>query len=221
MDNVLIRGLAAANPLMSSLDKLMNIFWGSSSVMSLNVPGDILEIGCNSGHTSVLLAAIIEHVSPERTLHVYDSFQGLPAPSGPDSSFFAEGDCQSSLEELRSTLLTWGARTPVIHPGWFKDTIPEQLPGRVAFAYVDADLFESTYHALRHIYPRLSVGGLILIDDYCDRALNPTAWSHCPGVKTACDQFFADKPERVCVLAGNDSLAMGAVRKLGRSKEAP
>jgi O-methyltransferase len=83
----------------------------------------------------------------------------------------------------------------------------------IAFAYLDSDFYESILVSLEHVYPRLPRNGLMIIDDYGDKARNPLAWDELPGVKLACDDFFADKPEKVSVLIGTGDLPFGLVRK--------
>jgi hypothetical protein len=85
---------------------------------------------------------------------------------------------------------------PVVHKGWFKDTLPHDLPERICFAHLDGDLYDSILVSLEHVYPRLSKGAICLIDDYSDPAVNPQGWNQLPGVKQACDEFLCHKPKR-------------------------
>jgi O-methyltransferase len=50
--------------------------------------------------------------------------------------------------------------------GWFKDTLPTANIEKLAIIRLDADLYESTYQALENLYPKLSSGGYIIVDDY-------------------------------------------------------
>lgn len=50
--------------------------------------------------------------------------------------------------------------------GWFSDTLPRAPIDRLAVLRIDADMYGSTIEALRHLYPRLSVGGYAIVDDY-------------------------------------------------------
>jgi hypothetical protein len=84
VDNQVILRLAAENG-MGGVDNLVNIYWGLSSVLAAGVDGAVAEIGCYEGRTSVLLRMVIDHYAPERQLHVFDSFAGLPAP-GPNAT---------------------------------------------------------------------------------------------------------------------------------------
>ena len=64
--------------------------------------------------------------------------------------------------------------------GKVEDTIPEQAPERIALLRLDTDWYESTRHELEHLYPRLSPGGVLIIDDY----------GHWEGARQAVDEYF-------------------------------
>jgi len=66
--------------------------------------------------------------------------------------------------------------------------------------------------SLEHVYPRLSRGAICVIDDYADPDAYPEAWNKLPGVKQACDEFFADKPEKVSFIYSAD-MSHGYFRK--------
>ena len=109
------------------------------------------------------------------------------------------------------------AQKPIIHPGWFEDTVPSKLPDRISFAMIDCDLYSSTRHVLPHVYERMSPGAICLFGVYYDpqvfeRPGIPPTYSS-PGVKRATDEFFADKPEKVSVLYANQ-YSNGYFRKL-------
>lgn len=205
--------LAAKNQDMSDIDRLVNIYWVLSQSLYFKVPGQVVELGCNAGLTSVFLRMIMDSRDPERELHVYDSFEGLPAP-GPHDTYLEEGECLTSVDALLQTFADWGVRPPEIHAGWFSETLPDGLPERISFAYLDSDFYDSIQTSLRAVWPRLSAQGSILIDDYGDAEKNPRAWCGLPGVKQACDDFFADHPADVQVLVGTGDLAMAHVRRL-------
>jgi O-methyltransferase len=199
---------------MGGVENLMNIYWGLSSVLAAGVPGEVAEIGCYQGRTSVLLRMIIDHYAPERELHVFDSFDGLPAPGPQDVGYAAEGMHRTGQAAVRETFARWQVRQPVIHSGWFSQTLPTGLPDTLCFAYLDGDLYDSVLVSLEHVYPRLSAGAIVIVDDYCDSEKNPQAFPGFPGPKKACDEFFADKPEQISVLVGPGDMAAGYFRKL-------
>ncbi len=122
----------------------------------------------------------------------------------------------ATTDDLVATFARYERRLPHIHAGWFSETLPRDLPDRVAAAYFDGDFYDSIMASLEAVWPRLSPNGLILIDDYADLERSPRAWSKLPGVKAACDDFFADKTTRPFVLVGCRDLAMG-----GRARAVP
>jgi len=65
--------------------------------------------------------------------------------------------------------------------GMVEDTVPEQAPEKIALLRLDTDWYESTRHELEHLFPRLSSGGILIIDDY----------GHWAGAKEATDEFIA------------------------------
>lgn len=191
---------------MTNVEQRMNMFHLVSQVLCYGVPGDLVELGCYEGKSSVLIARVIEQIDPTRTFHLYDSFEGLPKQRPEDNcTRFQPGWFKTSKEAVIENFAKAGLRLPEIHVGWFEDTLPTALPERICFAYLDSDFYESILVSLEHVYPRMSKGAIGLIDDYCDPSVL-AGWNELPGVKSACDRFFVGKPERVHVLyAGNKS----------------
>jgi O-methyltransferase len=241
MDNSIILKLTMDNPNATGVDRLVNIYHLLSQILVFKVPGAIIELGCNEGKTSLFLRMIIDHFAPDRELHVYDSFQGLPQKSQYDhlaedtalvtKQKFAEDAARSGLnmsydetltagglkaiqQQLEDNFQRWKLTPPIIHAGWFENTLPYYLPQSIAFAYLDSDFYDSILVSLEHIYPRLSPNAIVIVDDYCDSEKNPHAWSGLPGVKKACDFFLLEKPEKMYVLVGSDDLTIGYFRKL-------
>lgn len=197
---------------MTNVEQRMNMFHLASQVLAYGVPGDFVELGCNAGHSAVLLRKVLDHFDPQRELHLYDSFQGLPPPSPQDGNTrFVAGQMSVTSETLLANFRAVGVAAPVVHAGWFDDTLPNGLPDTIAFAHLDGDFYESILTSLRYVYPRLAPGAICLIDDYADPSVL-RGWNELPGVKRACDEFLADKSERVSVLYAGD-YAHGYFRK--------
>lgn len=211
MDTTILLSYAAQNP-MASLDKLIHLYHLLTQVLVFQVEGAIVEIGCHEGLTSALFRQIIDYYDEPRELHVYDSFQGLPIP-GPFDRTFSQGDSRTNVEALQKVFADRHLKLPIVHSGWFDETLPGELPEPIAFAYLDSNFYSSILTSLKYVYPRLSPGGIICIDDYSDPARNPRAWNGLPGVRVATDEFLSDKPEDVFVLVGTDDLAMCYIRK--------
>jgi O-methyltransferase len=67
--------------------------------------------------------------------------------------------------------------------GKVEQTIPETIPSSIALLRLDTDWYESTYHELVHLFPKLVTGGVLIIDDY----------GHWQGARKAVDQYFAEQ----------------------------
>lgn len=172
---------------------------------SAAVPGDVCEFGVNAGNTACLMASL---VCQPKKLWLYDSCTGMPLPKAVDGSCLKEGDMKAMASDIEATFSRRGIPMPALIPAFFKDVKPDQLPEKIAFAHVDADLYQSTLDALALIYPRLSVGGIVLFHD----------WNtpHLPGMAIALTEFMADKPEEIVVprtISGSTGMQAYFVKK--------
>jgi O-methyltransferase len=183
--------------IMTNIEQRMNMYHLVSQVLVYGVEGDLVELGCNSGESSVLITKVMQAYCSKKTLAVYDSFEGLPSLSLSDGSAYHKGELRATEDVLRSKFAQYQLPVPEIHKGWFLETLPRGLPDKICFAYLDGDLFESILISLEYVYPRMTNGAICLIDDYCDPEVNPTGWNKLPGVKKACDEYLRDKPEKM------------------------
>lgn len=197
---------------MANVEARMNVFHLVSQTCAYEVPGDLVEIGCNAGESSVVIQKVLCDLGvDDKMLNVYDSFAGTPAPEGSDAddAIYRQGAMATTLEKFNDNFRQAGVMPlPRVHVGWFEDTIPALLPARISFAMIDADLYASTRHVLPHVYARMSPGAIGMFGVYYDpgvyaRADVPGSYTS-PGVKRATDEFFADKPEKVSVLYANE-----------------
>ena len=154
----------------------------------LGIPGDIVEMGCAGGHTSVAIGAILKHVGSSKILHVCDSFEGLPPPTHGDGPFARMGMHKAGIADVLAKFQQRGIAPPVIHAGMFADLTT--LPPIVAMAFCDGELFRSITDSLVAVYPRLSRGATVFVHDYGNQ--------NYPGAKLACDEFFSDKSVTAC-----------------------
>lgn len=193
---------------MTSEEQAVNLWHLLRAVLAAGVPGAVVELGCHEGLTAALLQHTIDEAGATCRLHVFDSFEGLPAPTAEDARGDAPvtraGELAVAEARLHQTFAEFGLRLPDVHKGWFDDTLGD-LPDTLAFVHLDADLYASTLTALAAVYPRLSPGAIVVLDDYHDPDAVPCRWSLFPGVKRAADEFLAGKPERVVpLLAGHE-----------------
>lgn len=168
--------------------------------------GMVVELGCNAGLTSVLIQKILNHlgVQDDRFLHVYDSFEGMPAqnPEGDKGTslveIMREGSIACTVTDVLGNFQMRGVEpTPVIHKGWFEDTLPRSLPDEIAFALLDGDFYDSIGISLAAVWPRMVSHGIVMIDDYDFPAI--------PGCRRAVDEFVIDKREKPLPLIGTNA----------------
>ena len=143
------------------------------------IPGEIAEVGVYTGGSAKLIAETVS----EKEIHLFDSFEGLPAPVDVDPKKFTEGQYGADLEDVRAYLSAY----PNVHlyKGFFPATSGPIASKKFAFVHLDVDLYESTKASLEFFYSRMSPGGVLLSHDYMTAE----------GVKKAFDEFLADKPE--------------------------
>jgi O-methyltransferase len=156
-----------------------------------NVPGDMAELGVARGASAKMIAAR----APGRVLHLFDTFEGLPAPSAKDSSRFRRQQYRHTLEEVQDYLEQEGGNL-CFHKGLFPETARDVQGVRFAFVHLDGDLYGSTIAGLEWFYPRLNRGGILVCHDYDTSA----------GVNRAFEEFFADKPEPYFDLVGSQCM---------------
>jgi O-methyltransferase len=156
------------------------------------IPGDIAEVGSFEGVSAKLLATTDRH----RTVHIFDTFEGLPKPSEQDSTGFYSGQYRASEEGVKQYLQGFNVR---IYKGYFPATAGPITDKTFAFVHLDVDLYESTKACLDFFYPRMAQGGIILTHDYAARD---------EGVYRAFQEFFAGKPEPVIELGGNQGMVV-------------
>ena len=166
-------------------------------VLGRRVLGDVVEFGCYVGTTSLFLQRVLLDADAGRHLHVYDSFAGLPAKTVPDASpageQFRAGELRASKQQLVRHFRQAGLPLPVIHKAWFQDLLAGDVPSKIAFAFLDGDFYESINDSLRLVWPRLSPGTAVVVDDYQSEAL--------PGAKRAVTEWLATHPARLQIVA--------------------
>ncbi|MDW3217278.1 MAG: TylF/MycF/NovP-related O-methyltransferase [Acidimicrobiales bacterium] len=158
------------------------------SVLADGVPGDFIETGVWRGGVTILMRGMLDAWGDaDRRVWVADSFQGLPAP---DATAFPQdvGHDMSdvptlavSADQVRANFARYGLLDDQVQflEGWFRDTLPAAPIDQLAILRLDGDMYESTMDALEALYPKLSVGGYVIVDDY-------GAWEPC---RQACTDY--------------------------------
>ncbi len=158
------------------------------ALQSITLDGDIAEIGVYRGGIAKLLAHIFQKTS--KTLHLFDTFFGMP-PVDPTNDWIKEGSLKgASLEEMKTYLKDFP--NAQMYPGIFPVTAKPVEDLRFSLVHVDVDIYKSVQDCCHFFYPRMVKGAVMVFDDY--------GFLSCPGARRAVDEFFADKPERICYL---------------------
>ncbi len=160
---------------MIGLKRLDNLQFCVEEALKNNVPGDLMETGVWRGGSTIFMRAILKaHQITNRKVWVADSFQGLPEPD--ETRYPADkGDelhllshLAVSVEQVKQNFDRYGLLDDQVEflPGWFRDSLPNAPVKQLAVLRLDGDMYESTMDALTHLYPKLSSGGYLIVDDY-------------------------------------------------------
>jgi hypothetical protein len=160
--------------------------------LTASVVGDTAECGVFKGASSYLICEANKRAAPKRTHHIFDSFEGVSAPSSEDNDYWTKGDLSVSEEIARENLAPF-INSVKFYKGWIPTRFNEVISRAFSFVHIDVDMHDPTRDSLAFFYDRMNDGGIILCDDY-GSAL-------CPGATKACDDFLADKPEKMISLA--------------------
>jgi O-methyltransferase len=164
------------------------------------VPGDLIETGIWRGGAAIFMRAVLHaYGDTERCVWAADSFEGCPVPDA-DKYPADAGDCWHTYDflavsraEVEARFAKYGLLDDRVRflEGWFKDTLPAAPIERLSVLRLDGDLYESTWDALVHLYPKLQPGGYCIVDDYaldgCKRAIDDYRRQH--GIHDAIHQI--------------------------------
>lgn len=160
---------------MIGLKRLENIEYCFNEVIKDIIPGDFIETGVWRGGATIFMKALLKASKIDnRTVWVADSFEGLPMPNeekyneDKGDQLYTFKELAISLETVQDNFRKYDLLDKNIKflKGWFKDTLPTAPINELAIIRLDGDLYESTMDGLINLYPKLSKGGFIIIDDW-------------------------------------------------------
>ncbi len=189
---------------MTSAEKLFGLISAVRYVVKHDVPGAVVECGVwRGGSMQAVARTLSETGSSERDLYLFDTFEGMPPPTDADrradgrsaaalleeSSRSAPVWAIASLEDVQAGMAEVDYAPERVHyvKGRVEETLPGRAPERISILRLDTDWYESTRHELAHLYPRLSSGGVLIVDDY--------GWWQ--GSRRALDEFLEETGERL------------------------
>jgi O-methyltransferase len=151
--------------------RLYALYKAIKSLENQNLPGDIVECGTAQGGSAALMGLTLKSINANRTMWVFDSFEGIPAPSDndPDQDIAKNyigsfrGD-YTAVESLFSKLNIL-PKTRLVK-GLFQDSLSTAEIKNIALLHIDGDWYDSIMVCLECLYDNVSVGGIIQFDDY-------------------------------------------------------
>lgn len=140
-----------------------------------DIKGCVIECGVWRGG---MTAAISEIFGKQRKYYLFDSFEGLPDvkeidgkaandwQNNKEGAFYFD-NCTAEIEYAEKSMKLSLAPNYEIIKGWFSEVLPEiKINEEIALLRLDGDWYESTMDCLIHLYPKVIIGGVIIIDDY-------------------------------------------------------
>jgi predicted O-methyltransferase YrrM len=161
-------------------------------VVSRNIAGDVVECGSARGGSAALMALTLRRLKSQRKLWLFDTFEGLPAPTSEDPDFeladLFTGTCIGTLNEVRELFHTLGVSDSVeFVKGLFQEVLPVTRVPAISVLHIDGDWYESVKVCLDFLYDKVVPHGVIQFDDY----------GYWKGARKAVDEFFEQRGIRV------------------------
>jgi O-methyltransferase len=170
---------------MLSMQRLDNVQYTVETILREKIPGDLIETGVMRGGAVILMRAILKaHGATDRVVWAADSFEGLPAPDvekypeDRGADWHLRPLTEVGVDMIHRNFERYGLMDDQVKflKGWFRDTLAPAPIERLAILRLDGDLYESTMDALVPLYPKVSQGGFVIVDDYnlpmCRKAIH-------------------------------------------------
>ncbi len=178
---------------LTSLERILALRQAVQYVVHNEIAGDIVECGVWRGGSMMAVARTLIELRALRRLYLFDTFEGMPPPAEVDRDYRG----RAAAEQMAAVrpIARWmksnaTCAAPVMtrarwcsSRGRSRIRFRRRPPTGSALLRLDTDWYESTYHEMRHLYPRLVVGGVLIIDDY----------GHWQGARRAVDQYIQEQ----------------------------
>jgi hypothetical protein len=189
---------------MTSNERLFATAMACKYVIDAGIEGDFVECGVWRGGHAIIAAAIFKHYNSSKKVWLFDTFKGMVAPTDFDiqtsnrkranNKFISNKKenhnswCYASIQEVRNNFIK---RNLIENIEYVEGDVCEtlnsgNLPSAICILRLDTDWYESTKKELDVLYPRLSLGGCLAIDDY----------GHWSGARKATDEYFENNNNR-------------------------
>jgi Macrocin-O-methyltransferase (TylF) len=184
---------------MTSRESLYALYKAVQYTVENGIPGDLVECGVWRGGSMKLVAHVLRSLDDtDRTLFLYDTFEGMTEPAPGIDVDFSGNEAINDWREIQRRGVKW-AYAPVdeVHQivatsrypmekvklvkGRVQETIPATIPASIALLRLDTDWYSSTKHEMKHLYPKLSPQGVLILDDY----------GHYQGARRGVDEYLS------------------------------
>ena len=200
----IIKYVMSENLTMVSLERLYTTIMACKYALERNIEGDFVECGVWRGGNALAAAEIFKLYKSDKSVWLFDTFKGMTAPTDADiqvsngksakNQYIADQKethnewCFASIGDVRRNFANRGLTSNIFFiEGDVCETLDmPMLPNKISVLRLDTDWYESTKKELEILYPKLSVGGCLIIDDY----------GHWSGSKKATDEYFEKNHNR-------------------------
>lgn len=168
---------------------------------AIRLEGDVAEAGVYTGGTAHLLAETLRISGAGKTLHLFDSFEGMPDTARADRDYNVPGELsEASAAAVQQRLSAYGFAR--FHVGFIPETFSELDPeSRFSFVHADLDIYPSTLDACKWFWPRLTSGGVMIFDDY-------GFFPYRRAARAAVDEFFEGQVDKPLILPTGQALVI-------------
>jgi hypothetical protein len=189
---------------LTSAERIAAVSDATAYLADAEIEGAFVECGVWRGGSMMAVAlTLLERGITDRDLYLFDTFAGMTEPSAEDTASPYDGYSPHRrwrrhralgrewagvpADVVRERVESTGYPAERIHlvEGMVEDTLPDHAPERIALLRLDTDWYASTKHELLTLYPRLTDGGVLIVDDY----------GHYEGARRAVDEYFGERDQ--------------------------
>jgi O-methyltransferase len=191
---------------MATTDAVVATITAARYAVQSDITGDFVECGVWRGGNALAAKLIFDEYGSDKQVWLFDTFAGMTAPTEHDRAIFTDDDaealfaenrkadhnewCYASLEDVQANFA--GLDRVKFVKGDVAETLRGHIPSAISVLRLDTDFYDSTKIELEVLYPLLSIGGALLIDDF----------GYWEGARKAVEEYFAGKDRPLLFSAG-------------------